>query len=360
MSRRGFTLVESVVMGTLVVAVLAVAPASLRRVRGDANLTACLDNLRAIGAASLTYAADDPTEQFIPVPALEALDLGSGAFEWGGKAGRGQPAVPGDIASSRFGTGAFRGPAHRPLNSYLYPGGFTDWNPVGGTPNPGPDNINYINDANLDLGYFRCPSDTGYAGGGFLATSTSNPNRDERAFRDEGLTAYDHYGTSYAASMLYITGGLAGAQLRSQSLYLTRLSRIVDPAHTLAYQEVPSRQLWLWGSWEGSGCDFYQDRVEGAFSIVPGWHGIPFHFNATFADGHATTIEIKGCIRPAPNLGTLTYPPNRCGEGISPYVCARCITFRGPGWQLDSLPAEEVPTQWYSERSSSSQTEVLP
>ena len=347
--RRGLTLVEMAACGLMLTSTLAAVAPALHRVRGDSALSGCLANIRAIGAASLTYSAEDPTEQFIPVPVLEVFSEASGWFEWGGKAGRGESSVPGNITYSYYGTRSYRGPAHRPLNPYFYPSGFPDWNPVGGTPNPGPGGINYLNDAGLDLPEFRCPSDTGYAGGGFLYTGMWHLGRPERPFLDEGLTAYDHFGTSYAASVMYSTGGSGGSRLKSSSLYLTPLSRILDPAHQLAYQEVSSRFMWMWGSWQGSSCEWtgYDAQTEGDFNTVSGWHGSPFHFNVAFADGHVATIEIKGCFRPAPNLGRFTYPPGLCA-GDDTYTCSRCITRRGPGWQLDSLPADPVPTNWFT------------
>jgi prepilin-type processing-associated H-X9-DG protein len=82
------------------------------------------------------------------------------------------------------------------------------------------------------------------------------------------------------------------------------------------------------------------------WSTIPGWHRRDFTFNVTFADGHASAVEMKGTIRPAPNLGLQNYPANGCGN-MSNWECWRCVTFRGPGWQLDTLPAPGVLTPWY-------------
>ncbi|MFH0981772.1 MAG: hypothetical protein V2A79_09560, partial [Planctomycetota bacterium] len=122
---------------------------------------------------------------------------------------------------------------------------------------------------------------------------------------------------------------------------------VPSPAHSIAYQEVPARYLWMWGDWTGSGCEWtgYQERCEGQFNTVPGWHGPDFHFNVAFADGHAAMVQMQGCIRPAPDLGLPNYPTEECSG--DPYWCLRCVTFRGPGWQLDTLPAEPVLTPWF-------------
>ena len=345
-----FTLVESVVVGSVILFAIAVLVPSVRAARERGHVAACLANLRTIGQASLTYAGEDPNEIFIPVPNWAVLDYFTGALEWGGKAGRGEPANPNDPTTSRYGTGAYRGPAHRPLNPYLYPGGFVDYNPPDGTPNPGPGRINYLNDANLDLDIYRCPADTGYAGGGFLYTGGRH-DRDERHFRAQGLSAYDHFGNSYVANTFSLAGGSLGRQGRSYSVYLQPLSQVPSPAHSIAYQETPSRFVWLWGSWQGSGCEWanWEANVQGHFATVPGWHGSDFHFNVAFADGHAATVEMQGCLRPAPHLGPENYPSGQCGPGVDDYECLRCVTVRGPGWQMDTLPAEPVPIPYWWE-----------
>ena len=154
-----------------------------------------------------------------------------------------------------------------------------------------------------------------------------------------------------------IVGGMAGAHVRSQGVYLAPLSRVPSPSHTLAYQEIPSRHVHFWGDWSSSACYGYQDRVEGNFNTVPGWHDLAFHFNVTFADGHAANVEMQGTIRPAPNLGQ--YPPGECGSSISPYDCLRCVTFRGPEWNMDTLPARAILTPWSANDRSSGRFEHM-
>ncbi len=349
-AKSALTLVETaaiVVVGLLALAVL--APAA-HNTRAGSQLTGCRANMRAIGQASRAYAAEDPNEILIPVPVTNVLHRASGAVKWGGRAGKGQSNVPSDPTFSEFGTTSYRGPAHRPLNRQLYKAGFVDYNPVDGMPNPGPGNVNWLKDTKLDLDVYCCPADTGYAGGGFMYTASARGDRNERVFAQEGLSAYDHYGTSYVANVFWFIGGLAGQPLRSQSVYLTPLSRVPNPARSVAYQEVPSRWTWLWGSWSGSGCEWvWPGRVANAFNTVPGWHGEPFRFNVTFADGHAAFIEMQGCMRPPPNLGAPNYPTGECGSLTPPYECERCVTICGPEWQLDTLPAPSVLTMYFAD-----------
>lgn len=348
---RAFTLVELLVVVSIIALLIAILLPSLRKAREQAKLATCLANMTGLAKASLTYAAEDPGENMIPVPNYEVLEKASGAIEWGGKAGRGQSIGGADPSQSVFGTGAYRGPAHRPLNNQLFKGGFKDFNPPTGSPDPGPGNINWLNDMKIDLPIYRCPSDAGYAGGGFLYTASARADRNEREFRREGFTAYDHYGTSYMSNVFWIVGGLAGSQLRSQSVYMLPLSRVPAPSASVAYQEIPSRFAWVWGSWSGSGCEWVdlEGRVANGFTPIPGWHRQDFKFNVAFADGHASTVEMKGCIRPPPNLGLQNYPANVCGPGSDAYECDRCVTIRGPGWQLDTLPAAAVLTPFFAD-----------
>ncbi|MCK4658507.1 MAG: hypothetical protein KAV82_03205 [Phycisphaerae bacterium] len=349
---RAFTFIESVVVVSVLGLLLTVLVPSVNLARSRDQMAGCLANLREIAAVSLVYATDDPNEIMIPVPNTQVLPHACGAIEWGGKSGKGQSRT-GEVAESIFGTAAYRGPAHRPLNPYIYKGGFVDYNnPFHGCPDPGQGYANYLSDANLDLDIYRCPADTGYAGGGFLYTAGSEyTDRNEGAFRYQGRTAYDHYGTSYVANTFWIVGGYVD-RIKSQSPYLTPLSSVPSPAHTIAYQEVPSRFAHLWGDWSIEGqCD-YSDRVVCDFNTIPGWHGLDFNFNVAFVDGHAATVEMRGSIRPAPNLGPQNYPPSACGS-MNDYACHRCVTFRGPGWQLDTLPAPAVLTPYYADKSAS-------
>ncbi|MCK4660830.1 MAG: prepilin-type N-terminal cleavage/methylation domain-containing protein [Phycisphaerae bacterium] len=349
MVSAGFTLVELLVVVSIIALLIAILLPSLRKAREQAKLATCMANLTGLAKASLVYAGDDSNEIMIPVPDTRVLPDASGAIEWGGKAGKGQSRT-GEEAESIFGTDAYRGPAHRPLNSSLYKGGFKDFNPpFGGIKDPGPGFANFKADQELDLPIYHCPSDTGYAGGGFLYTAgREHTDRDEGAFREEMRTAYDHYGTSYVTNTFWIVGGIFQDRIRSQSVYLTPLSRIPSPAASIVYQEVPSRYAWLWGDWSTEGqCD-YSDRVEGNFVEIPGWHRNPFNFVVAFADGHAAAIVMKGTYRPAPNLGAGNYPKGNCGD-MDPYDCDRCVTFRGPGWQLDTLPAASVLTPYYAD-----------
>lgn len=346
--RGGFTLVELLVVVSIIALLISILLPSLRKAREAAKVAACTANMTGLAKAGLTYAAEDPSDQIIPVPVLEALPDAPGNFEWGGKAGAGDQITLGQIHTSNFGTAAYRGPAHRPLNKYIYKAGFRDWNPVNGTAQPGAGNVNYINDTKVDLPLYHCPSDTGYAGGGFVYTGGRHRDYWETPLKDdkEGLnSAYHHYGNSYVANCYWTARGSAGP-LSSNSPYLQPVSRIPSPGNTVAFMEVPARNAWLWGSWAGDCSRTGREGlVQGNNKTIPGWHRRNFSFVASFADGHAALVEMKGCQRPSPNLGLANYP-NSDGCGNSPYDCYQCVTIRGPGWQLDTLPAPSIETGW--------------
>ena len=348
---RAFTLVELLVVVSIIALLIAILLPSLRKAREQAKTATCMANMTGFAKASRTYAVEDPGENMIPVPNYMVLTQASGSIEWGGKSGSGQATTEGDVTTSVFGTGAYRGPAHRPLNPSLYKSGFQDFNPTyGGTPDAGPNNENWFADTQLDLPMYRCPSDNGYAGGGFMYTAGTRADRNERAFSEEGYSSYDHYGTSFVANVFWIVGGLSGQRIRSQSVYLTPLSRVPAPATSIAYQEMCSRYAWIWGDWSEVDCQSdYAERVDGSFNTIPGWHRQPFSFNVAFADGHSSMVVMKGCYRPAPNLGLSNYPFGSCGPDADAYECEQCVTMRGPGWQLDTLPATSVPTPYIAD-----------
>jgi hypothetical protein len=307
------TLVEAAVtVVTLGVLVVWLLPA-MAAVARNSKEGRCLSNLAQIGYANLLYAAEDPNDMAIPVhrafPNQNAYNpTYIGAYEWGGKSGIGREGwveAPG-ILSSKYGTAAGFGPGTRPLNKIIY-GNLPDY-----TNDPGEDFENWTNDTMLDLHVHQCPADTGYTG-------AHCPD-----FRDSGLSAYDHFGTSYAANM-FMTGG---GEMQSNSPYLHRISDIFSPATTLAYQE--NNGQWAWAvAPENQDCSWIGPGVPGH---VRGWHGKDWTFGATFVDGHADWIYMRGYRNPR-----VLQDPNLQDQ-------YRCIIVRGDGWQKDTLPTPRVRT----------------
>lgn len=317
---RAATLVESLFAALALAALLLTLLPALGEFRRAAKSVRCLDNLGRIAQAAIVHAALDPNERAVPEHARMGIGTEAlGMYEWGGKSGMGAPVSGADPLNSQWGTQNGRGPATRPLNRILYGEVFPD-----SRDNPGPDNINWLEDTRLDLDAFRCPSDNGYSGHHY------------NAWRASRMTSYDHYGNSYASNNLWV--GLAGGNctLHSASPFLRPLSRVPNPAHTILLIE--NAGLFAWRK-------NYVSGACGAIAppntlLVRGWHDEPWTFNAAFSDGRAATVRMKGHLRPQPDPGRF---PRFGSQNPSYNFWCRAIV-RGPGWQLDALPGPAVPT----------------
>ncbi len=313
MLRPAFTLLEaSATLTALSLLSVCLLPATAQ-VSRSSKAGRCLANLMQIGYANSIYAAQDPAEMALPVhPAQFMQDPGHpehiGPYAWGGKSGVGEPASAGEPWTAKKGTMNGFGPARRPLNQIIYGHTIPDY-----TDDPGDDHAHWMGDTELDLDVYRCPTDSGYTG-------IHSP-----AFRGERLTSYDHFGTSYGANM-FMTSYVGGGPIRSNSPYLHRMSDIISPATTLAYQENNGRFAW---AAEPESCDFIQPGIPGT---VRGWHGKDWTFNAGFIDGHAEAIFMRGYVS-VPVFQDEWRQDN-----------SRCIIIRGDGWQKDTLPTEQILT----------------
>ena len=109
--RRAFTLIELLVVVSVIALLVSILLPSLRMAREQARSVKCLAQLRAISTASHAYAAEDKQEQVIPVyPGFCTHPTRLGDYEWGGRAGIGEPTMGEDPSSSVWGTAAGRGP----------------------------------------------------------------------------------------------------------------------------------------------------------------------------------------------------------------------------------------------------------
>ncbi len=323
---KAFTLIELLVVVAIIALLVSILLPSLKRARAQAKMVASMANVRGIALASNTFAAEDRNDLSIPAHHLMGLIPGAvGEYEYGGKSGIGEPLSGNDVTSSKWGTQEGRGPATRGLNEIVYKGGFQDYRF-----NAGPENENWLNDTKLDLGIFRAPSDTGYAGHHYSA------------WRNSGLTSYDHYGNSYSASTAWIgvTGG--DCRLRSNSSFLKPITRVPNPANTIYFIENCGRFAWR-KSYGADGCQSLSGGATGSDveSIVKGWHGRPWEFATAFVDGHAAITHIEGHTIPQPRLSSY---PARADGSPGTYDNYHCVIIRGKGWQLDTLPAPPVQT----------------
>ncbi|MCP4245569.1 MAG: prepilin-type N-terminal cleavage/methylation domain-containing protein [bacterium] len=338
--RSGFTLVELLVVVSIIALLISILLPSLRCAREQTKSAVCIANLKGIATASNVYASDDEAESSVPVHhRVKALFVPEGGrreiarIGWGGKAGKGE--YKGDLLF--WGTVKDMGPADRPLNKFLYKDGFINYKTT-----PGPGGANWKKDQNLDLGMFHCPSDKGYQG--------IDPG-DPPEFKESGQTAYDFYGNSYATALIFIyvtppqeptCGGQSCCE--SMSAALRPLSRIPNPSNTLYYEEVVGRWSFLadpQGTNPVGSCG-PSDYPE---EIIHGWHPCrgqggtgDWMFNVSFVDAHAGSLRMRGYETPRVSH----YPES--GGWPDPYDFWKCVIIRGPGWQKDCLPAPSVPT----------------
>ena len=342
-SRDGFTLIELLVVIAIIALLISILLPSLEAARQQSKQSTCLAHIKSIATSSRVYEADDPQGWGIPVHPGQYAQLNNpggapsfvGAYEWGGKSGIGRPGFaegPGEgqyaWISSKYGTAAGFGPATRPMNDVLYPGGFKD-----SFMNDRLDRQGAFQDTQLDLELYRCPSDDGPPRGAHCPDWIKNTER----------SSYDHFGNSFAANV-FMTAPGGGGEMESNSPYMRPVTRVPTPSRTIYYEENIGR--WAWScrreiedcTWIGPGID------PGPTKAIRGWHGKDWTFNQAYVDAHAQTqkIYIEG-TEDAEGYAE-HYRNERVMEDPLLQEQYRCIIVRGNGWQKDTLPAPRVRT----------------
>jgi len=322
-SAGAFTLIELLVVVSIVALLVSILLPSLKRAREQAKQVVCLANLKAVALASLTYAESDQDGQALPVHPATGIGVADvGSYDWGGKAGAGEP-TSGDMeVNSVWGTQFGRGPATRPLNELLFKAKFTNF-----IDDPGANQKNWIQDTKLKLDQFRCPSDKGFTGHHFAAWENSK------------LSSYDHYGTSYAANTLWCNSHGEMCVIKSWGPFLRPITRVANPAGSIYYIENCGRFAWRAGkerSWPEcwttkDGPHFCQS---GDVGIAKGWHGRNYEFQLAFIDAHADLVKIDGFHWPPPTTPVDPVTGNK--------MIWQCHVLRGPGWQMDVLPSPPI------------------
>ncbi|MCP4247755.1 MAG: prepilin-type N-terminal cleavage/methylation domain-containing protein, partial [bacterium] len=125
-----FTLVELLVVVSIIALLISILLPSLRCAREQTKSAVCISNLKGIATASNVYASDDEAESSVPIHHRMFLPWLNGSdhreivrIAWGGKAGRGRR----NEDAFFWGTMSDMGPGARPLNKFLYKGGFINY-----------------------------------------------------------------------------------------------------------------------------------------------------------------------------------------------------------------------------------------
>ena len=319
---KAFTLVELLVVVSIIALLIAILLPSLRKARQGAKRITCNANVRGIAQAGLTYSMDDAKEFAIPIGtgdgSLHRVQAYYSFVNFGGKSGAGHLNNPNNSLFSGF---KEMGSADRPLNFVLYKGGFIGAVKTSGGGGRGGSGLDWSADASLDLGVYRCPADKGFPGYHQLGWARAE---------NGAMSGYDYFGTSYAANA-YLVGQGEGSPLRSNSAYLRPMSRVPNPTNTVLYWEFAARYAVFatnFEEYEPTPCHPY---VTGDYT-AHGHHGQDWHFNVSFGDGHASWVKVRGY-----GLTFVDNMPPGCPD-------CPCIMQRGLGWQVDTLPADLLKT----------------
>ena len=250
-ARAGFSLIELLVVISIVALLLTLLIPSLARAKERARIVVCKSNLRQIGIAMNLYFGDN--NYWFPFEKKNELFYLTDAH-YGGHPGRAWPNDPtnwwGYVLPQYRDT-----PAGRPLNLYLYPG-LPNWDVPPGHP---------LYEAVRNVPVFQCPSDVG----GFWQS--------DAGLTQDGPPTYWQCGTSYTMNYHFtLNWALAvyhGRWLQRANAFLQVQMRTSAARFVMLYEDPLDSSVWL--------------RIPRR-----GWHREWVRHSALFLDGHAEYTRI--------------------------------------------------------------------
>ncbi len=302
--RRAVTLIEFVTVAVAASLLASMLLMLVAQAGGKRSATKCLANLKRIGVAVHSYAADDSRELLTPIHARMLRPSETWfwrtvhAFTWGGASaakpfqyGPDSKVYLNDRNNQGGGTpGAAYAANTRPLNPYLI-----------AVEKEGRTAEKELKD------HFECPADAGYP---------DDPAVTQSPRANAGRACYDTLGNSYRMNVyaLYRENGEA----LSLGLWAQRLSTVLRPADTVAYFEAPFMDMAL------------AARADGGEPTLKAWHGGGTGANVLIADGSARNLQ-KLAIQTGDALKF---------DDLTPESAA--LLLRGERWMIDSHPAPGV------------------
>jgi len=354
-SRKGFTLVELLVVVAIIALLLSILLPSLQRAREQAKKTKCLANLRDLGSSSNVYATGDSSDILVPGTHRKGISGWlNGAQHFGGKGGNVDLLMRSGMKHAWCAYGRF-GPGDRPLNNIIYKNPtWESWKSAYNNGRAYTATDSRLKDhQRLDMEQFHCPSDTGWvANTGILSTSWAalGSGMTYAQFLPE-TPCYDLMGNSYAThwlSPLIVRGGQSYPKY-GWGAFNRQISSVPNAARCVIYREGNAYELEFFNSIVSSETSASQTLK------LDGWHGEEMVVNAAFADGHAAPIShlvrTDAYGQSTDGLEVLRNPNNFKIRGSRPEVvqmpelinfggslgCAPVLQ-RGDGWQLDYFP----------------------